>query len=169
MLEERKQGSVDCLPINLHNYLADKNCRDIWEMTDHLGCSNNVKENQRRHWTLAALYGMTGCRNGRQSGLGLVDWPSCVMQMEPLPIPTLRASAPASIKFFAWAAVTTATDRQPMLTVCLQILCPKSLCLKLTIAADDLYVRIFLFYVLNNINLKDGISLGRVLKWAEKQ
>lgn len=27
--------------------------------------------------------------------------PSCVMQMEPLPIPTLRASTPASMRFLA--------------------------------------------------------------------
>lgn len=33
--------------------------------------------------------------------------PSCVMQMEPQPIPTLRASTPASMRFLAWAAVTT--------------------------------------------------------------
>lgn len=33
--------------------------------------------------------------------------PSWVMQMEPQPIPTLRASTPASMRFFAWAAVTT--------------------------------------------------------------
>lgn len=33
--------------------------------------------------------------------------PSWVMQMEPQPMPTLRASTPASIRFFAWAAVTT--------------------------------------------------------------
>lgn len=32
--------------------------------------------------------------------------------MEPLPIPTLSASTPASIRFFAWAAVTTADDRR---------------------------------------------------------
>ena len=32
---------------------------------------------------------------------------SCVMQMEPLPIPTRSASAPASIRFLAWEAVTT--------------------------------------------------------------
>ena len=32
---------------------------------------------------------------------------SWVMQIEPLPIPTRSASAPASIRFFAWAAVTT--------------------------------------------------------------
>ncbi len=36
--------------------------------------------------------------------------PSCVMQIEPQPIPTLNASTPASIRFFAWAAVTT-TER----------------------------------------------------------
>lgn len=36
--------------------------------------------------------------------------PSCVMQMEPQPMPTLRASTPASIRFFAWAAVTTGTE-----------------------------------------------------------
>lgn len=30
------------------------------------------------------------------------------MQMEPLPIPTLSPSTPASIRFLAWAAVTTA-------------------------------------------------------------
>ena len=35
--------------------------------------------------------------------------PSWVMQMEPHPMPTLRASTPASIRFLAWAAVTTAT------------------------------------------------------------
>lgn len=33
--------------------------------------------------------------------------PSWVMQMEPQPMPTLRASTPASMRFFAWAAVTT--------------------------------------------------------------
>lgn len=33
--------------------------------------------------------------------------PSWVMQMEPLPMPTLRASTPQSIRFLAWAAVTT--------------------------------------------------------------
>jgi len=40
---------------------------------------------------------------------GLCDWhsPSCVMQMEPLPMPTLRPSTPASIRFLACAAVTT--------------------------------------------------------------
>ena len=32
---------------------------------------------------------------------------SCVIQIEPLPIPTLSPSTPASIRFFAWAAVTT--------------------------------------------------------------
>ena len=32
---------------------------------------------------------------------------SCVMQIDPLPIPTRKPSTPASIKFFAWAAVTT--------------------------------------------------------------
>lgn len=36
--------------------------------------------------------------------------PSCVMQMDPQPMPTLRASTPASIRFFACAAVTT-TER----------------------------------------------------------
>jgi len=39
MLEKRKQGSAD----NLYNYLADQNCRDIWEMADNLDCSNHVK------------------------------------------------------------------------------------------------------------------------------
>lgn len=33
--------------------------------------------------------------------------PSCVIQIEPHPIPTLRASTPASMRFLAWAAVTT--------------------------------------------------------------
>ena len=33
--------------------------------------------------------------------------PSCVIQIDPLPIPILRPSAPASIKFLACAAVTT--------------------------------------------------------------
>lgn len=37
--------------------------------------------------------------------------PSCVIQMEPLPIPTLSPSTPASIRFLAWAAVTTAAER----------------------------------------------------------
>lgn len=34
------------------------------------------------------------------------------MQMEPQPIPTLRASTPASIKFLAWAAVTTEEEEE---------------------------------------------------------
>lgn len=47
--------------------------------------------------------------------------PSWVMQMEPQPMPTLRASTPASMRFLAWAAVTT-KERQPckevMTTLC---------------------------------------------------
>jgi len=35
--------------------------------------------------------------------------PSCVIQMDPLPMPTLRPSTPASMRFLAWAAVTTET------------------------------------------------------------
>lgn len=34
------------------------------------------------------------------------------MQMEPQPMPTLRASTPASIRFLAWAAVTTADEEE---------------------------------------------------------
>ena len=37
-----------------------------------------------------------------------VPSPSCVMHIDPDPIPTLRPSTPASIKFFVCAAVTTA-------------------------------------------------------------
>lgn len=33
--------------------------------------------------------------------------PSWVIQIEPQPMPTLRASTPASMRFLAWAAVTT--------------------------------------------------------------
>lgn len=43
--------------------------------------------------------------------------PSWVMQIEPQPMPTLRASTPASMRFFAWAAVTTRerqTDRNEL-------------------------------------------------------
>lgn len=40
--------------------------------------------------------------------------------MEPLPIPTLRPSTPASIRFFAWAAVTTAADRGNHRDICSQ-------------------------------------------------
>ena len=36
--------------------------------------------------------------------------PSCVMHIDPDPIPTLRPSTPASIKFFVCAAVTTAKN-----------------------------------------------------------
>lgn len=36
--------------------------------------------------------------------------PSWVMQIEPQPMPTRSPSTPASIKFLAWAAVTTGDD-----------------------------------------------------------
>lgn len=39
--------------------------------------------------------------------------PSWVMQMEPQPMPTLRASTPASMRFFACAAVTTRERQRP--------------------------------------------------------
>lgn len=37
---------------------------------------------------------------------------SCVIQMDPLPIPTRSPSTPQSIRFLAWAAVTTTTSQQ---------------------------------------------------------
>lgn len=41
--------------------------------------------------------------------------PSCVMQMDPHPMPTLRASTPASIRFFACAAVTTTESKKKVI------------------------------------------------------
>lgn len=48
------------------------------------------------------------CTGG--GAVGQNNIPSCVMQMEPQPMPTLRASTPASMRFLAWAAVTTAGE-----------------------------------------------------------
>lgn len=43
--------------------------------------------------------------------------PSCVMQMDPQPMPTLRASTPASIRFLACAAVTTTEKEKRQLGI----------------------------------------------------
>lgn len=45
------------------------------------------------------------------------DAPSWVIQIDPLPIPTRSASAPASIRFLAWAAVTTTNEQRNKLNI----------------------------------------------------
>ena len=53
------------------------------------------------------------CSSSSGCSVGCVVWcqwvnvPSCVIQIDPLPMPTLSPSAPAFIRFWAWATVTT--------------------------------------------------------------
>lgn len=56
-------------------------------------------------------HGQGGVLNGRPSFCPYGYPPSWVMQMEPQPMPTRSPSTPASIRFLAWAAVTTGDGR----------------------------------------------------------
>ena len=61
-------------------------------------------------------------QGGGRGGGGMMYSPSCVIQMEPLPMPTLKASTPALIRFSDCATVTTVVidnNIYKMLSICL--------------------------------------------------
>ena len=107
------------------------------------------------------------------------------MQIDPLPIPTLSPSTPASMRFLAWAAVTTESKIQikrwnlprattfgnavslARCTTSTQL--PPALIINnvyssLTVTADDLKIGVFGLDVFDHFELIDGVTLGGILR-----
>lgn len=86
-------------------------------------------------------------------------------------MPTLRASTPASMRFFAWAAVTT-RGRQTHKKIsegegCLSVMARHEQAV--TISTNHLEFRIFLLDVVYRVDLIHRVSLGGVLKKKQKK
>lgn len=94
-----------------------------------------------------------------------LNLPSWVMQMEPQPMPTLRASTPASIRFLACAAVTT-RERQRRRNSVRAWTWNRSFetAVVFTVSTNHLEFRVFLLDVVYRVDLVHRISLGGVLQ-----